>query len=85
MSTGRLLNRVSKLEGLAYPQSDGTCTLEELCRSIWRKDKKRFIEISQSSSCRLFVTQFEREDAEAAAKSDRGFGQPGSSNSRQLS
>ena len=65
MSSGRLLNRVSKLEGSASPQSDGSCTLEELCRSIWRKDKKRFIEISQDSSCRLFVTQFEREDAEA--------------------
>jgi hypothetical protein len=56
------------------PQSDGTFTLEELCRSLWRKDKKGFMEQAKNTSYQLFVYQFEREDAEAASIHSRRFG-----------
>ena len=61
------LKRVAKLEDVMHPQSDGMWTLEELCRSMWREDKKKFKEMAQNSNYQLFVYQFEREDAEAAS------------------
>jgi hypothetical protein len=70
MSTRQILKRVSKLENLICPQSDGNTshTLEELCRSSWRHDKKRFMEMAKDTGhYGLFVHQFQREDAEAAA------------------
>jgi hypothetical protein len=49
-------------------------TLEELCRSMWRQDKKGFLESAKNNSYRLFVSQFEREDAaEAASRDGRRF------------
>jgi 5-methylcytosine-specific restriction endonuclease McrBC regulatory subunit McrC len=48
------------------PQSDGLWTLEELCRSMWRNDKKGFMELARNNSYQLFVYQFQREDAETA-------------------
>ncbi len=65
MNTRQLLSRVLKLENLAYPQSNPRFTLEDVCRSLWRKDKKAFREISKDSIERVFVSRFEREDAEA--------------------
>jgi len=70
MSTRQLLKRVANLENLICPQSDGSVTLEELCRSMWRRNKKHFREIAEESSYpfQLFVYQFQREDAEAASQ-----------------
>ena len=72
MSTRQSLKRVAKLENLMCPQSDGdiSITLEELCRSMWRQDKKGFLESAKNNSYRLFVSQFEREDAAEAASRD---------------
>ena len=69
MSTRQSLKRVAKLESLMRPQSHKSFTLEELCRSLWRDNKKRFIEIAESTNyCySLFVYQFQQEDADAAA------------------
>ena len=76
MSTRQILKRVSKLENLICPRSDGntSITLEELCRSMWRSDKKHFIELAKNNSYQLFVYQFEQEDASAAALKGRRFG-----------
>ncbi len=67
MSTRQLLNRIVKLERLASQEKEGHYTLEEICRSLWRKNKKLFMETAKNNSYQLFVYQFEREDAEAAA------------------
>jgi hypothetical protein len=67
MSIHQLSNRVLKLERLLPPTRDRTYTLEEICRSMWRQNKSHLIEIAKNNSYQLFVYQFEREDAEAAA------------------
>jgi hypothetical protein len=46
------------------PSDVGTCTLEELCRAMWRQDKRQFLEIAKSSSLSLFARQFEIDDIE---------------------
>jgi hypothetical protein len=76
MRTRQILKRVAKLEDLICPRSDGntSITLEELCRSMWRSDKKHFIEIAKNNSYQLFVYQFEQEDANAAALKGRRLG-----------
>ena len=76
MSTRQHLTRVAKLENLICPQSDGntSTTLEELCRSMWRSNKKGFIELAKNNSYQLFVYQFEQEDASAAALKGRRLG-----------
>lgn len=71
MNTQQRLKRVAKLESLLCPHSDGLFTVEELCRSMWRTDKKHFIEIAKCNSFQLFVYQFEQEDANSAALEER--------------
>jgi hypothetical protein len=63
MSTRQLLNRVVRLERLAPQEKEGHYTLEEICRSLWRKNKTLFTEIAKNNSYQLFVYQFQREDA----------------------
>jgi glycerophosphoryl diester phosphodiesterase len=76
MSTRQHLTRVAKLESLIRPESDGntSTTLEELCRSMWRANKKQFMEMAKNNSYQLFVYQFEQEDASAAALKGRRLG-----------
>jgi hypothetical protein len=73
MNTRQRLKRVAKLQNLLCPQSDGSVTLEELCRSMWRRNKKTFREIAEASNYpyQLFVYQFEQEDADAASMAAR--------------
>jgi len=66
MSIQRLWIRVVRLERLAPQREKGHHSLEEICRSMWRQNKKHFIELAKNNSYQLFVYQFEREDAEAA-------------------
>ena len=65
-----ILKRVQKLEDLMRPESKGM-TLEQACRLLWRKDKKRFLEIAKGTNYQLFVYRFQAEDAEAASKARR--------------
>jgi hypothetical protein len=73
MNARQRLNRIAKLQELLCPKSDGSVTLEELCRSMWRRNKKNFREIAEESSYpyQLFVYQFEQEDADAASMAAR--------------
>jgi hypothetical protein len=57
-------HRLKKLEQRLSPPDDGTFTLEELCRAMWRSDKKRFLELARQPPLSLFATQFELDDAE---------------------
>jgi hypothetical protein len=77
MSTRQTLKRIAKLEKLMRPPDDGdgtiSITLEELCRSLWRKDKIGFMKSAENNSYQLFVNQFQREDANAASIAPRRF------------
>jgi hypothetical protein len=61
---GRALNkRLERLERDFYPASDGTFTLEELCRCMWRRDKTHFLRVANDTPFSYFVGQFNFEDA----------------------
>ena len=72
-----VVRRIQRLEALEFQHraEDGhrSITLEELCRLSWRRDKKEFLESAKNNSYRLFVSQFEREDAEAASGDGQRF------------
>jgi len=61
----RINHRLKKLEQRLLPSDDGTFTLEQLCRVMWREDRRKFREIAKGSSLSLFVRQFEFEESEA--------------------
>ena len=54
-------------------------TLEELCRQMWKADKKGYIESYEKTSFAHFIPQFEREDAVRA-----GLPWPTKDTARQL-
>ena len=60
----KIKHRLKKLERRLLTSDVGTCTLEELCRAMWRQDKRQFLEIAKSSSLSLFARQFEIDDIE---------------------
>jgi hypothetical protein len=60
----KICSRLKKLERRLSPSDDGTFTLEELCRAMWREDKRKFLEIANDTSLSLFACQFDFEDAE---------------------
>jgi len=64
MSVNRIRSRLLKLEQRILPAHDGSFTLEELCRSMWRRDKQGFLRIADGTSYSFFVRQFELEDLE---------------------
>ena len=72
MSTRQIIKRVAKLENLRRRPVDGIIpmTLEELCRSMWRSNKKGFVELAKNNSYQLFVYQFEQEDASGLSLSN---------------
>ncbi len=75
MSTRYLLNRLEKVEERMFPKrDDGTLTLEELCRAIWRQDRKGLEKITSGEYCSLrhFIRQFEREDSLDASRTRMG-------------
>ena len=63
----KINHRLKKLEQRLSPSDDGACTLEELCRAMWRQDKRNFKEIAKDTSLSLFVRQFEFDAVESAA------------------
>jgi hypothetical protein len=68
--------RLQKLNERIRPDDDGF-TFGELCRAIWRKDKKSFRRlVAQDSRFAIYLAEFELEDANAlrAAKAARSGG-----------
>jgi hypothetical protein len=61
MSSQQLRQRVKRIEEQATPErEDGSYTLEELCRSIWRGDKAEYRETAKATGfMRHFIRQFE--------------------------
>jgi hypothetical protein len=58
--------RVEKLAARLCPTSDRSSTLEELCRLMWRQDKRGFRTLANADCpyLRVFVASFELEDAQ---------------------
>ena len=55
------------------PHGDGSFTMEELLRAIWRRDKKRFRKMAERRKIYgILIPQFEREDAERLAALKEG-------------
>jgi hypothetical protein len=64
MNTRQTLKRLANLEERFLPRSDGSFTLEELCRSAWLRDKKGFRKRAESiRPYRFYLRQFEYEDS----------------------
>ena len=61
MSRRQLRRRAENIEDRILPRSDGFCTLTELYWSIWRRNKKRFLEMARED-CALgvLIPGFER-------------------------
>jgi len=64
MHARSIRNRLLRLAQNIRPQGDESFTLEELCRSMWREDKRKFLQIAKGTSLSLFVRQFELDDVE---------------------
>jgi len=72
MSVAQIVKRVERVEQALGSRSDpdkSTFTLEELYRSLWQRDRAKFLEIAQQGM--LLLPQFEREDALAASGEDK--------------
>jgi hypothetical protein len=71
MSTRQMKKRLVKVQEKMSPGNDGTCTWEEFNRLLWHRDKQKYKKMTNEpgdNMGRSFVVQFEREDAERAAK-----------------
>ena len=63
MNFKRINCRLKKLERVLTPPDDGTFTLEELCRTIWRTSRSDLLKLARDTGLGFFAAQFEREDA----------------------
>jgi hypothetical protein len=70
MNARSIRNRLLRVERRIRPEKDESFTLEELCRCMWREDKRKFSESAKGSSLSLFLRQFELEDEECG-RADR--------------
>ena len=71
MSLNPIRSRLLKLEHRILPEDDGSFTLEELCREMWRRDKRNFLEISKDTLYSRFARQFEFEDLESEQRNNK--------------
>ena len=63
MSTRQISRRLERIEERVRPKHrDGMFTFEELCRDIWRSNKKAFRKMAVGNMLSYFIPQFERED-----------------------
>jgi len=60
-----------------HPAAEGTFTLEELCRAMWRSDPARCIQISEEPGEWIFRSYIPRFEAEDAERSERAEAQRG--------
>lgn len=68
----RQLNaRISRIEKRMPPHDDGTCTLEELLRFMWRRNPAHCRELSEEPGewiFRSYIPRFEAEDAKRSGE-----------------
>jgi hypothetical protein len=70
MAASQIRKRVEKLAARISLSGSRQHTFEELCRLMWRQDKRGFLALANGdcSFLRVFVTSFERDDAERATR-----------------
>jgi hypothetical protein len=69
MNCSHIRRRVEKLAAKIWPSGGRQHAFEDLCRLMWRQDKRGFL-VSANGDCpflRVFVSSFEREDLERGA------------------
>jgi len=67
MSAAQIGKRVARVEQILCTRHDENMfTLEELCRSMWQRDKAAFLALADIFPVELFSRNFEHEDALAA-------------------
>ena len=71
MSANRIRSRLLKLEQRILPADDGSCTIEQVCRELWRRDKRNFLEIAKDTLYSRFARQFEFEDLEREQRNNQ--------------
>lgn len=74
MITRQISRRLARLEEKVLPKDDGMFTMEELCRSMWRRNPAHCVELAQESGdsiMRSYIPIFEAEDAK------RSYGERG--------
>lgn len=64
MNFQRLDGRLKKLERRLSPPDDGTITLTELYRAMWRASKSDCLRLARETGVGFLIDRFEREDAE---------------------
>lgn len=65
MTTRQLSARVSRIEERMLPKDDGTCTMEEFCRFMWRRNPAHYVERSEEPGdwiFRSYIPMFEAKD-----------------------
>lgn len=62
MNSRAIRNRIGKIEHQLLPQDDGICTPEDVCREMWHRDKRHFLEATKYTSLSIFARHFEAED-----------------------
>jgi len=68
--TRQLSARISRIEKRMLPADDGTFTLEDLCRAMWRSDPAHCVQISEEPGEWIFLSyspRFEAEDERGSA------------------
>jgi hypothetical protein len=59
----RFSKRLQNLEQTLCPRYTGCFTVEELCRSLWRRDRAAFVSTAADLNCRYLISQFELEES----------------------
>jgi hypothetical protein len=74
MRTAQIHKRLQILSAKIRPNGNRQFTLEELCRQYWRSDQRGFRALANRDGTILgvFLSMFEREDAENAIRQRRG-------------
>jgi len=69
MTASRIRKRIEKLAAKIGLSGSRQHTFEELCRLMWRQDKRGLLALADGDCpfLRVFVSSFERDDAERAA------------------
>ena len=64
MDARNLRKRLRRLESALREGSDGTFSLEELCRAMWARAQGHFRKLARQHRLGLFVQRFQHEDAD---------------------
>jgi hypothetical protein len=74
MRVSQMKKRLQILSAKIRPNGNREFTLEELCRQYWRSDQRGFRALANRDGTILgvFLSMFEREDAESALRQQRG-------------